>query len=41
MLVLGLGGAALTFGSVTVSGMSLAALVGIVLNVFLPEEKES
>ena len=39
MLVLGLGGAALTFGSVTVSGMSLAAIIGIVLNLVLPEEK--
>lgn len=44
MLVLGLGGAALTFGSVTVSGMSLAAVVGVLLNLLLPhdddEEKE-
>ncbi len=44
MLVLGLGGAALTFGtgnvSLTFSGMSLAAIVGVVLNLFLPEERE-
>jgi len=44
MLVLGLGGAALSviFGefSMTISGMSLAAISGILLNVFLPEEKE-
>lgn len=44
MLVLGLGGASvpLMFGniSITVSGMSLAALVGILLNLFLPAETE-
>jgi len=44
MLVLGIGGAALTFGtgdvSITFSGMSLAAIVGVVLNLVLPEEKE-
>lgn len=44
MLVLGLGGAMITFAtgdvSVTLSGMSLAAIVGILLNLFLPEEKE-
>ncbi len=42
MLVLGLGGAAITFAtgnlSVTVSGMSLAAVAGILLNLFLPQE---
>ncbi len=44
MLVLGLGGAAITLGtgdySLTFSGMSLAAVVGILLNLFLPEDKE-
>ena len=44
MLVLGLGGAALTLGtadvSLTFSGMSLAAIVGILLNLLLPKEKE-
>ncbi len=44
MLVLGLGGAAISivFGdlSVTISGMSLAAIVGILLNLLLPDEKE-
>lgn len=43
MLVLGLGGAtiAITSGdlSVSISGMSLAAIVGIILNLCLPEEK--
>lgn len=39
MLVLGLGGAALTIGSFIFSGMSLAAVVGITLNLVLPNEK--
>lgn len=44
MLVLGLGGAVISITSgdisVTISGMSLAAIVGILINLFLPEEKE-
>ena len=44
MLVLGLGGAAISIIhgdlSVTISGMSLAAIVGILLNLLLPDEKE-
>ena len=44
MLVLGLGGAAISIVSgdlaVTISGMSLAAIVGILLNLFLPNEKD-
>ena len=44
MLVLGLGGAAISFVSgnftVSISGMSLAAIVGILLNLLLPNEKE-
>ncbi len=44
MLVLGLGGAAISIVSgdisVTISGMSLAAIVGIILNLCLPTEKE-
>lgn len=43
MLVLGLGGAAISIVSgdlsVTISGMSLAAIVGILLNLCLPGEK--
>lgn len=43
MLVLGLGGAALSIitknVSVSISGMSLAAIVGILLNLLIPEEK--
>ena len=44
MLVLGLGGAAISFISgdlsVTISGMSLASLIGIILNIIIPNEKE-
>lgn len=44
MLVLGLGGAAISIVSgdlsITISGMSLAAIVGIILNLCLPAEKE-
>lgn len=44
MLVLGLGGAAISFSSgdfsITISGMSLAAVIGILINLLLPEEKE-
>lgn len=43
MLVLGLGGAAISINSgnmmISISGMSLAAIIGIVLNLVLPEEK--
>lgn len=38
MLVLGLSGVVLPIGGVSFSGMSLAALMGIVLNVLLPSE---
>lgn len=44
MLVLGLGGAAISFTTgnftLSLSGMCLAAIVGILLNLFLPDEKE-
>ncbi len=43
MLVLGLGGAAISIISgdlsVTISGMSLASIVGIILNLIIPNEK--
>ena len=43
MLVLGLGGAAISFSSgdfsITITGMSLAAIIGILINLLLPEEK--
>ena len=38
MLVLGLGGAVLKIGSLSITGMCLAAIVGILLNIFLPKE---
>lgn len=44
MLVLGLGGATISIISgdlsITVSGMSLSAIIGILLNLCLPDEKE-
>lgn len=40
MLVIGLGGAILAIGNFSMSGMSLAAIVGILLNLVLPEEKK-
>jgi uracil permease len=44
MLVLGLGGAIVTIGtgniSVSLTGMSLAAIIGIILNLLLPKTKE-
>lgn len=44
MLVLGLGGASISIISgdlsITISGMSLAAIIGILLNLILPDEKE-
>ncbi|MEG1834714.1 MAG: solute carrier family 23 protein [Oscillospiraceae bacterium] len=39
MLVLGLGGASIGIGKVTISGMALAALTGILLNLILPEKR--
>ena len=39
MLVIGLGGAVLNLGTVvTLSGTALSALVGIILNLVLPNE---
>ena len=41
MLVLGIGGATFNFSAaLTLSGMSAAAVVGIILNLILPREKE-
>ena len=39
MLVIGLGGAILTIGNFTIVGMSLAMIVGMLLNKLLPQEK--
>ena len=44
MLVLGLGGATLSLVhgdiSISISGMALAAIIGVVLNLVIPERKE-
>ena len=36
ILILGVGGAAITFGSITLSGMAFAAIAGIILHFVLP-----
>lgn len=41
MLVIGLGGAAIHYGDVNFSGMALAAVIGILLNVFLPGKEKT
>ncbi|MGI6576210.1 MAG: uracil permease [bacterium] len=38
ILVLGIGGGSISFGTFTLHGMSLAAIVGVLLNLFLPGE---
>ncbi len=38
-LTIGIGGAILTFGSFSMSGIGLAALAGVLLNLLLPKEK--
>ncbi len=40
MLVIGIGGAVLSFGKFSFSGMALSAIIGILLNSFLPKETE-
>lgn len=40
MLVLGLGGASLDMGVISLSGTALSALAGIILNLILPHEEE-
>ena len=39
ILTLGIGGAELTFGSFTIGGIGLSALVGVLLNLVLPKQK--
>ena len=39
ILTLGIGGAALTIGTITIGGIGLAALVGVLLNLVLPKSK--
>src|SRR5574344_18521 len=40
-LTMGIGGAVLSAGSFSMSGIGLAAIVGVVLNLLLPKEKET
>ena len=39
ILILGIGGAELTIGNFTISGIGLSALVGVILNLILPQSK--
>ena len=39
ILILGIGGAELTFGNFTIGGIGLSALVGVILNLVLPKSK--
>ena len=41
ILTLGIGGAELTIGNFTIGGIGLAALVGVILNVVLPQSKQN
>jgi len=41
MLVIGLGGSIISIGSFSIYGMSLAAVIGILLNLLLPKEKSA
>ena len=39
ILTLGIGGAEMTIGSITIGGIGLAALVGVILNLVIPKDK--
>ena len=39
ILTLGIGGAEMTIGSITIGGIGLAALVGVILNLIIPKKK--
>jgi uracil permease len=41
MLILGLGGATITFGNVEFKGVALAAIVGLIANIIIPNKKEA
>ena len=41
ILTLGIGGAEMTFGRITIGGIGLAALVGVILNLVLPDGKHA
>ena len=38
ILTLGIGGAEMTAGSITIGGIGLAALVGVILNLVIPNK---
>ena len=40
ILTLGIGGAELTIGNITMGGIGLSALVGVILNLILPSDKD-
>ena len=40
MLTMVIGGAVLSFGSFSMSGIGLSAIVGVLLNLLLPASKE-
>ena len=39
-LTVGIGGAVLTYGTFSMSGIGLSALVGVILNLLLPQTKK-
>ena len=39
ILILGIGGAEMAFGGMTIGGIGLAALVGVILNLIIPKSK--
>ena len=41
ILTIGIGGAIISVGSFTLSGIGLASLVGVILNLILPEDKKA
>ena len=40
ILTLGIGGAEMNIGSITIGGIGLSALVGVILNLILPTDKK-
>ena len=40
VLTMGIGGAILTFGTFSISGIGLSAVIGVLLNLLLPRKKE-
>ena len=40
-LTMGIGGAILSFGSFSISGIGLSAVIGVLLNLLLPKTKEA